>query len=157
MIRQMSLSLMLLALSGCAILSPDRGPQPVTSPIEAQPAAESAGAASPVSLGASTARAEDLDLTTPEEKAAALAVTATTGETALGSVVVALGPPAEQGLWLSTNLVAEVRPGRVETAQGQSLAVELRPSEGPALLSLAAFQALGLPLTGLPELKVFAD
>jgi hypothetical protein len=43
----------------------------------------------------------------------------------------------------------------VVTASGQSLAVELRPGSGAALLSLAAFQALGLPLTGLPEVTVY--
>jgi hypothetical protein len=68
---------------------------------------------------------------------------------------VALGPPGDQGLWLSTALVQEVAQGRVVTADGTSLAVELRPGSGGALLSLAAFQALGLPLTALPELRVF--
>jgi hypothetical protein len=101
-------------------------------------------------------RAEVLDTTTPEEKAAALAAPAASGERALGSVVVALGPPAEQGLWLSTSLVSETVQGRVETAGGTSLAVELRPGTGGALLSLAAFQALGLNLTELPEIRVFA-
>jgi hypothetical protein len=73
----------------------------------------------------------------------------------LGRVVVALGPPAEQGIWLSTSLVTEAVQGRVETAGGKSLAVELRPGTGGALLSLAAFQALGLSLTDLPEIRVF--
>jgi hypothetical protein len=45
--------------------------------------------------------------------------------------------------------------GRVVTASGQSLTLELRPGTGGALLSLAAFQALGLSLTGLPEVSVF--
>jgi hypothetical protein len=34
--------------------------------------------------------------------------------------------------------------------------VELRPGTGAALLSLAAFQALGLSLTDLPVVTVFA-
>ena len=67
----------------------------------------------------------------------------------------ALGSPAEQGIWLKTALVSAVTPGRVVTAGGQSLAVELRPGTGAALLSLAAFQALGLKLTELPEVTVF--
>ena len=67
-----------------------------------------------------------------------------------------LGPPADQGIWLKSGLVTEVVQGRVETAGGQSLAVELRPGSGGALLSLAAFQALGLSLTDLPELTVYA-
>jgi hypothetical protein len=45
--------------------------------------------------------------------------------------------------------------GRAVTAAGQSLTLELRPGSGGALLSLAAFQALGLKLTELPELSVF--
>jgi hypothetical protein len=69
--------------------------------------------------------------------------------------VVALGPPAEQGLWLSSPLVSAVTQGRVVTASGQSLALELRPGTGAALLSLAAFQALKLPLTELPEVTVY--
>ena len=68
----------------------------------------------------------------------------------------ALGPPAEQGLWLKTDLVTETTQGRIETADGKSLTLELRPGTGGALLSLAAFQALGLSLTGLPEMTVFA-
>jgi hypothetical protein len=108
------------------------------------------------SLGTRAVRAEVLDTTTPEEKAAALAAPAATGERELGRVVVALGPPAEQGLWLSAALVRETVRGRVETASGKSLAVELRPGTGGALLSLAAFQALGLSLTELPEIRVFA-
>ena len=67
----------------------------------------------------------------------------------------ALGPPAEQGLWLSTALVSAPVQGRIETAAGKSLTLELRPGTGGALLSLAAFQALGLSLTDLPEVAVY--
>ena len=92
---------------------------------------------------------------TAEEKAAALAAPAEGGERNLGQVVVALGPPAEQGIWLSSPLVTEVAQGRIVTAAGKSLAVELRPGTGGALLSLAAFQALGLSLTELPQVTVY--
>ena len=107
-------------------------------------------------MGARAVRAEVLDTTTAEEKAEALAAPAASGERELGRVVVALGPPAEQGLWLSTSLVSQAVQGRVETAAGKSLSLELRPGTGGALLSLAAFQALGLGLTDLPEIRVFA-
>ena len=157
MMRRLVPILIALALSGCALLSPERSLAPATGQVEPLPGAESAPTGAAASLGSASARAEDLDLTTPEEKAAALAAAPASGERALGRVVVALGPPAEQGLWLSSALVTEVRQGRIETAQGTSLAVELRPAEGPALMSLAAFQALGLPLTGLPEILVFAN
>ena len=93
--------------------------------------------------------------TSEAEKAAALAAPAAGGERELGRVVVALGSPAEQGIWLSTALVKEKAQGRIMTAAGKSLALELRPGTGGALLSLAAFQALGLSLTELPEVTVY--
>ncbi len=96
-----------------------------------------------------------LDKTTAEEKAAALAAPAKGGERELGKVVVALGSPAEQGIWLSSALIKDKTQGRIVTAAGKSLAVELRPGTGAAHLSLAAFQALGLPLTELPEVTVY--
>ncbi len=152
----LSLSL-LLVLPGCAILSPGggNGPTSITGPSEREPATEMAAAAGTTALGARAVRAEVLDTTTAEEKAAALAAPAASGERELGRVVVALGPPAEQGIWLKTSLVSEVVQGRVETASGKSLTLELRPGTGGALLSLAAFQALGLNLTELPEVGVF--
>jgi hypothetical protein len=141
-------------LGGCGLLQPG-APASITGPSPAQPATEFAPAAANVALGARSASAAALDTTTAEERAAALAAPARGGERALGQAVVALGPPAEQGLWLSSPLVAAVGQGRVVTASGQSLALELRPGTGAALLSLAAFQALNLPLTDLPEVTVY--
>ena len=144
-----------LTLSGCALLSPkDAGP--VTGPSSPAPAVEGAALTVEGVMGARAVRAEVLDTTTPAEKAEALAAPEAAGERSLGKVVVALGPPAEQGIWLKTALVKAVAQGRIETAAGKSLAVELRPGTGGALLSLAAFQALGLSLTDLPEVAVFA-
>ncbi len=148
--------LLVLALPGCASLFPQSALPPVTAPAARDPATEMAPSAGTAALGAKAVRAEVLDTTTAAEKAAALAAPAQSGEQNLGRVVVALGPPAEQGLWLRTALVKSVVQGRVETASGQSLTLELRPGTGGALLSLAAFQALGLSLTGLPEVAVFA-
>jgi hypothetical protein len=145
--------LLMLALPACAVFQPEG--EGTATGLAAQPATEFAPAAASAALGAQSASAAALDTTTAEEKAAALAAPAAGGERALGTAVVALGPPAEQGLWLSSPLVKAVAPGRVVTASGQSLAVELRPGTGAALLSLAAFQALGLPLTGLPEVTVY--
>jgi hypothetical protein len=143
-----------LSLSGCGIFQP-KAPSSITGPSAAQPATEFAPAAASVALGVRSESAAALDTTTSAEKAAALAAPAAGDERMLGKVVVALGPPAEQGLWLSSVLVKGVAQGRVVTASGQSLAVELRPGTGAALLSLAAFQALKLPLTGLPEVTVY--
>jgi hypothetical protein len=147
-----------LVLSGCAIFQkadPDTGSGSITGPSAPTPATESAPAASTTVLGARAVSAEALDKTTAEEKETALDAPAKGGETELGRVVVALGPPAEQGIWLSTSLVTEKMQGRIVTAAGKTLALELRPGTGGALLSLAGFQALGLSLTELPEVTVF--
>ena len=147
----------LLALAGCGLFpASDERPGPVTGPSAPQPATGSAPAVSTTALGARAVSATALDSTTAEEKAAALSAPAASGERALGKAVVALGPPADQGIWLSTALVDKPVQGRIETAAGKSLTLELRPGSGAALLSLAAFQALGLSLTDLPEVTVYA-
>jgi hypothetical protein len=154
--KHVLLSLMLvLALPGCATLFPKADRTPLTGPTARDPAVEMTPAAGTTALGAQAVRAEVLDTTSAAEKAAALAAPAASGEQELGRTVVALGPPAEQGLWLRTALVTAPVQGRVETAAGKSLTLELRPGTGGALLSLAAFQALGLGLTDLPEVAVF--
>lgn len=150
------LSAVALALSGCALFQTEGPRSGVTGPAETQPATEFAPAVATSVLGTTrAASAEALDKTTAEEKAAALSAPATGGEQELGRVVVALGPPAEQGIWLSSPLVKAKAQGRIVTAAGKSLAVELRPGSGAALLSLAAFQALGLSLTELPQVTVY--
>lgn len=149
---------LLIALAGCAALEPKGGPAPGSitgTPDDPEAAAGTMPAARTTGLGARAVRAETLDTSTAEEKAAALAAPAASGERNLGRVIVALGPPAEQGIWLKTSLVSQTVQGRIVTAAGKSLAVELRPGTGGALLSLAAFQALGLSLTGLTEVTVF--
>jgi hypothetical protein len=156
--KQLALPLvLLLVLTGCGLLpSKEAGPPAsITGPSAEQPAAASLPQSGVSALGAQSMRADVLDTTTAEEKAAALASPAKGGEQQLGKVVVALGPPAEQGLWLKTSLVTEVVQGRIETAAGKSLALELRPGTGGALMSLGAYQALGLSLTALPELTVY--
>jgi hypothetical protein len=145
-----------LVLSGCALFQKE-GAASITGPSEAQPATEMVPAKATTALGARAVSAESLDTTTSAEKAAALASPAAGLDRQLGRVVVALGPPAEQGIWLSTALVTAVAQGRIETAAGKSLTLELRPGTGGALLSLAAFQALGLSLTELPEVTVFGQ
>lgn len=141
--------LLLLALSGCAVLEkpPEAPPVQIVTPLE------------PVvtlpALGQGRTAAA-LDRSTAAEKAAAMATPAAAGRN-LGKAVVALGSPAEQGFWLQSNLVAAAGKGRVVTESGASVAVDLRPGTGAALLSLAAFRALGLGLTDLPEITIFAD
>lgn len=79
----------------------------------------------------------------------------------LGETLAALGAPGEAGMWLRTGLVTAPRPGRIVTATGATQAVELRPSGTAASagsqMSLAAMRALGLPLTQLATVQVYAD
>ena len=69
-----------------------------------------------------------------------------------------LGDPTQPGLWLRTGLVSAVQAGRVTTEAGRTLDLELRPSGGDpgsgSQISLAAMQALGLPLAALASLRV---
>lgn len=98
-----------------------------------------------------------LDTTTPAQKAAALAPPKPAGERALGKTAVALGNVTEPGFWLRSALVKTAGPGRVLTAKGATIAVDLLPGSGAAQLSLSAFRALNLSLTDLPEVSIFAQ
>lgn len=96
------------------------------------------------------------DTTSAAEKQAAVAKTGG-AEQKLGTAVVALGSPAEQGFWVRSALVKTAGKGRVVTASGASVNVDLQPGSGAASLSLAAFRALGLGLTDLPEVTIYAN
>ncbi len=105
--------------------------------------------------------ADQFDTTTEAEREAALAGPPA-GERELGRTVASLGNPADPGFWLETPLVNATAQGRVVyPPTGNSVAVELRPIDGPATagsrVSLPALRLLGAPLTGLPELIVYAE
>jgi len=73
--------------------------------------------------------------------------------------LVTLGNAAEPGLWVKTPIVASARAGRVTNPEtGQSLELTLIPIEGEVTArsraSLAALQALGLPLTAISRVRV---
>ena len=136
-----------LGLSGCGLMQQSK-PAAVAPEMVAPPGRPVIGA------GASAAA---LDQTTEAERAAAVAAKPVGGERALGSAVVALGSPAEQGLWVKSALVVAKGKGRVVTDSGASVAVDLLPGTGAASLSLAAFRALGLGLTDLPEVTIYAE
>lgn len=76
---------------------------------------------------------------------------------ALGKTVASLGNAAEPGLWLKTPLTGVAGPGKVAYS-GKTVEAQLIPIEGPATAgsraSLQLMQALGAPLTGLPEFTV---
>lgn len=115
-------------------------------------------AASPVQPRGRTAEA--LDTTTPAQRAAASEAARSTEGRRLGETLAGLGSPAEPGFWLVTGLVDRNRQGRLLAASGEAIAVELRPTGGApgggSRISLAAIRALGLPLTELSTLQVFA-
>lgn len=120
-----------VVLAGCAELPP------------LQSASESAAAAA-----APSATSE------PEEPATTVAPAR-----APNTTLATLGNAAEPGLWLKTPLVTQETRGRLTSTQtGQSLEVTLIPISGPTTAgsraSLAALQALGVPLTAISELRV---
>lgn len=79
----------------------------------------------------------------------------------LGFTVASLGDATMPGLWIETPLVDEVTPGRVVAESGLVSTVTLRPSGGDrnagSQMSLAAFQALQIPLVALPTVTVLAE
>lgn len=143
--KQLSVAVLVLGLASCGVVERIRERPPETAaPVQAR-----------LPGMASAQSAEALDASSASEKAAALSAGAV-GGAELGTVVVSLGSPAEQGFWLRSSLVTAPAKGRVVTDQGASIAVDLLPGAGAAQLSLPAFRALGLPLTGLPEVTVYA-
>lgn len=105
---------------------------------------------------------EQFDTTTTAQRADAIAAAPASGERKLGATVGSLGDPTEPGFWLKTPLVSVASKGRLEyPSNGKSVAVNLIPIDGPktagSRVSLAALRLIGAPLTGLPELVVYAD
>jgi hypothetical protein len=148
--------LLALSLSGCALFQ-RKAEAPAPAPAASDLATEIAAPVETTSLE-TLGEGQDvaaLDTTSEAEKEAALAAPAPAGGGELGRQVVALGSPADPGLWVQTSLVTAVTMGSVKAPNGQTLAVELRPGTGAALMSLAAYQALGIGLTELPELAFF--
>ena len=151
------LILSLAALAGCTTPSLQGGLG--TTPLSPMAAPEPTFNPAPPPPPATAVTVEQFDTTTQEDRAAAVATSASTGDQALGTTIASLGSPAEPGIWLKTPLVKALTPGRV-TYQGKTINIELRPSGGAAgsgsQISLAAMRLIGAPLTGLPELTVFA-
>jgi len=177
-VRPVGLVVMICGLSACAggapfgragpVPQPSGGGDPVAvtegpGPEVLRPAPRSAaptGAATPRAIPPRGRTAEALDTTTPAQRAAASAAARSAEGRRLGETLSGLGSPAEPGFWMVTGLVDRARAGRVVAASGAAVALELRPSGGPAgggsQISLAAIRALGLPLTELSMLQVFA-
>lgn len=162
--KKLAMTGLLLALSGCAdigFLQPrDTNPDPAVSEGQTRPVGRPGGGSAPAP--SSDARTvEEFDTTSAEDRQAAAAASAPTGEQALGSTVASLGDPARPGFWIETPLVSAPGQGRVLYPEtGKSARVELIPIAGPATagsrLSLAAMRLIGAPLTGLPEVEVYS-
>ena len=164
--------LALLALSACSspllqgiiALSPDRSVDAAAAE-PSDPVPETLDPTPPPAPPPGARTVAQFDTTTPEDRAEALAapvVHDADGERALGTTIASLGAPSDPGIWLKTPLVTVLTLGRVAYAvNGKSVNVELRPSGGApgsgSQISLAAMRLLEAPLTGLPELQVFAN
>ncbi|NNE89878.1 MAG: hypothetical protein HKN27_17555 [Silicimonas sp.] len=136
-----------LGLAGCTELGLTPAPKPEPVPQTAT------NAAPPPPRAARTV--EQFDTTTEAQRAAASQPAS--GGRSLGTEVASLGDPSQPGFWIETSLVDEVGAGRITVATGQSAEVELRPTEGSARVSLAAWRILEVPLTELAEVEVFAN
>lgn len=148
-----------LALAGCGDVpfGFGAGPAPTQNVLVQRPGSETLRPSARPGDGRGTGLGDDgqsagvLNGTTPQNAGGAL-----------GETLASLGSPTEQGLWLRTGLVTRVQQGRVEHEDGGgAVRVELRPSGAApgagSQLSLAAFRALGVPLTQLVSLRVFAN
>ena len=96
-----------------------------------------------------------------DAEVAAAVAPAAGDERTLGDTVATMGLLGRDGFWLSTPLVKSEIDGRViYKATGAAANVTLIPNGASAgsgsQISIAAMQALGIPLTELAELKVFS-
>lgn len=165
--RTILIALCGLTLSGCALMQKNAPGQTTETAVGAEgaamrPQARPEGAALDAVRPPQAARTvEQFDTTTPEQRAAA-AAPAPAAAGPIGTTVASLGDPAKPGFWLETPLVKTAQKGRVSYgANGKSAQVDLIPIKGPnsagSRISLAAMRLLDAPLTGLPELQVFAE
>ncbi len=162
----LALLLILHLLSACAAVAPifsgDRADaeDPVQSDL-VRPQARPSDLSLPATPPSGARTAETLDTTSQEDRAAARATPPASAERLLGTTIASLGAPTEPGFWLKTPLVRRETQGRVVYLEtGKSVQVTLIPIDGPptagSRLSLPALRLIEAPLTGLPEVQVFA-
>ena len=100
------------------------------------------------------------DIVSSEQREDALNDDRVLAENKLGHTIASLGNPAETGFWLKTPLVDRITRGSViHENSGASVNLILLPLESSGTgsqMSLSAMRALGLALTDLPKLTVFA-
>jgi len=144
-------------LGGCDVfnLAPSR---PAIQGVEASQDGDTSKADAPT-VPKTARTAEAFDITTPEERAAAMQKNPQ-ASTFLGETIASLGNPADTGIWLLTPLVDTAQAGRVQYGNA-SVVLELRPitgePTGASQLSLSAMRLLKAPLTELVRVNVFAS
>ncbi|MBK1636262.1 hypothetical protein [Rhodovulum adriaticum] len=157
------MAVLALALPGCTGLKipffgGDRDRPVAQTPGADTPRPAARPGSTPPPPGADSAEAFD---TTSSAERSAAAATPTAPDRLLGKTVASLGDPADPGFWALTPLVDRPQPGRlVYAATGKGVLVDLRPRAAAAgagtQVSLAALRVLGVPLTALTELTVYA-
>ncbi len=162
--RPVALGVAVLAMAGCSggLGGMFEGGSAGSSPFARGDGAGGGGASAITEPVVGEAQAEDIAPTDNDVRAEAVAEGDTAeGDAVRGFTVASLGDAAEPGLWIETPLVDRERVATVVAPDGTTVEVTARPSGGAqgsgSRLSLAAFQALGLDLTGLPTVTVIAD
>lgn len=154
--KNLLLLAVVLGVTGCGIVQQPISSEPVAVDVPAEGARPQARPGKPVPATARTA--EQFDTTTQAERVQAASAPPRAART-LGTTIASLGDPTQPGFWLKTPLVSAEQKGRIQHANGASVAVTLIPIDGPATagsrISLPALRLLGVPLTSLPEVKVF--
>lgn len=171
--------LTILALAACAqkgdqltdkpapvlqtMTDPETGASVIAGPVLTGTAPRTPGKSSSVSsIGVSAAQsAAALDTTTRAERAQAAAAPAG-GERRLGTTIASLGDPSQPGFWIKTPMVSAAGDGRIlNPANGKSVKVRMMPLDGPvsggSQVSLPALQMMGVSLTDLPMIEVYAS
>ncbi len=98
---------------------------------------------------------EEFDTTTAQDRAEAAAPSQ--AGRSLGVDIASLGDPTDPGFWIESTLVTEPGRGRVVLAgTTTSVEVDLIPGEGGSRLSLPALRVLGVALTDLPTVEIYA-
>jgi hypothetical protein len=153
---RLAILLLIPALAACAQSPFARREAPAPTPtVASAPATVTPPTAPPPEAAASPAALDTVS--EAEKEAARAAAQAEPAGGPLGEATVALGDPADPGLWVKTSLVDAERAGTVRTGGGEAIAVTLRPigaGDGGDQISLAALRALGLPLTGLHPVTI---
>lgn len=169
-------AVLIVGLAACTQTAKAPAPVPVmetmTDPATGQPviagpvlkgtAPRTPGKSSSVSSIGESAGQSVTALNTVTRAERAEAAAPRSGSKLLGTTIASLGDPSLPGFWIKTPLVGSESTGRIANpANGKSANVRLIPLGGPASggsqVSLPALQMLGVSLTDLPEIQVYAS